>query len=333
MTTPTVTTRRSALPPSPYYNIFAIGNEAPQDTSTRCPRVVVEILGSAIEMGIDTQASVNAMSEQAYERMAIEPRLRPCDIKAYSFDGKTPIIAVGAFKAAVNANKRSVAFDFFVFKEVRDCLLSFKARTDLGLVQLTYKLDTDDDFTSRIKANYPSLFTGKVGKMKGVTVKLYIDEAVKPAYEPALRIPYHLQEKVERELRMIESDDIIEDAEGPTDWVSEMVIVPKPNNPYEIRITIDSKKTNKAIKRERNNTPTVEDLAIQLNGARCMSKLDMKGDFHQLVLDPASRSITTFRTPLGLKRYKRLSMGVCCASEMFQHEVEKALAGLHGVRN
>ena len=169
--------------------------------------------------------------------------------------------------------------------------------------------------------------------MKGVTVKLYIDEAVKPAYEPALRIPYHLQEKVERELRMIESDDIIEDAEGPTDWVSEMVIVPKPNNPYEIRITIDSKKTNKAIKRERNNTPTVEDLAIQLNGARCMSKLDMKGDFHQLVLDPASRSITTFRTPLGLKRYKRLSMGVCCASEMFQHEVEKALAGLHGVRN
>ena len=169
--------------------------------------------------------------------------------------------------------------------------------------------------------------------MKGVTVKLHIDEAFKPAYEPARRIPYHLQEKVERELRMMESDDIIEDAEGPTDWVSEMVIVPKPNNPDEIRITIDSKKANKAIKRERHNTPTVEDLAIQLNGARCMSKLDMKGGFYQLVLDPASRSITTFRTPLGLKRYKRLSMGVCCASEMFQHEVEKALAGLHGVRN
>ena len=141
VTTPTETTRRSALPPSPYYNIFAIGNEAPQDTSTRCPRVVVEILGSAIEMGIDTQASVNAMSEQAYERMAIEPRLRPCEIKAYSFDGKTPIIAVGAFKAAVKANKRSVACDFVVFKEVRDYLLSFKASTDLGLVQLTYKLD------------------------------------------------------------------------------------------------------------------------------------------------------------------------------------------------
>ena len=63
------------------------------------------------------------------------------------------------------------------------------------------------------------------------------------------------------------------------------------------------------------------------------SRIDLRGGFHQIVLHKDSRSITTFRTPLGLKRYKRLSMGVCCASEIFQHEVEKCLNGLHGVKN
>jgi hypothetical protein len=112
-----------------------------------------------------------------------------------------------------------------------------------------------------------------------------------------------------------------------------MVIVPKPSQSKEIRITIDSKKANKAIKRTRHNTPSIECLADQLNGAAFMSKLDFRGGFHQLVLHKDSRSITTFPTPLGLMRYKRLSMGVCCASEIFQHEIEKALEGLIGVRN
>ena len=177
----------------------------------------------------------------------------------------------------------------------------------------------------------PTLFTGRIGKLKDVELKLHIDHTVKPSYEPARRIPYHLQTKVEEELRRMIEDDVIEDATGPTSWVSEMVIVPKPDN--GIRITIDSKKANKAILRERHNTPSVEDLAILLNGAKFMSKLDMKGGFHQIVLHEESRAITTFRSPLGLKRYKRLSMGICCASEIIQTEVEKALVGLKGVKN
>jgi hypothetical protein len=46
-----------------------------------------------------------------------------------------------------------------------------------------------------------------------------------------------------------------------------------------------------------------------------------------------SRHTTTFRTPFGLKGYKRLAMGICCASEMFQRVIENALSGLDGARN
>ena len=292
----------------------------------------VDIVGSLIDMAVDTQSSVNAMSVAVYSSLSNKPKLQSCSVKAFSFDGKTPIKAVGSFKATAKANKRSAACEFIVFEGVRDCLLSYKACTELGLVQLTYKLEAAEDrFTAAIKSSYPTLFTGRIGKMKGVELKLHIDTSVKPVYEATRRIPYHLQAQVETELRRMIADDVIEDATGPTGWVSEMVVVPKPNN--DIRITIDSKKANKAIMRVRHNTPTVEDLGVLLNGAKFMSKLDMKGGFHQIVLDEASRSITTFRTPLSLKRYKRLSMGVCCASVMFQHEVEKALSGLIGVKN
>ena len=50
-------------------------------------------------------------------------------------------------------------------------------------------------------------------------------------------------------------------------------------------------------------------------------------------LSPESREITTFATPDGLFRYKRLLFGVCSASEQYQHEIASALTGIEGVEN
>ena len=80
--------------------------------------------------------------------------------------------------------------------------------------------------------------------------------------------------------------------------------------------------------RERQNTPTIEDLAILLNKAKVTSKLDLKIGFEQVRVGQPYRYITTFRSPRGLMQNKRLTMVICCASEMFQHEIEKKLNGL-----
>ena len=68
-----------------------------------------------------------------------------------------------------------------------------------------------------------------------------------------------------------------------------------------------------------------------MNGSKVLSKLDLKWDYQQLELSPESREITTFATPDGLFRYKRLLFGVCSASEQYQHEFASALAGIEGV--
>ena len=134
-------------------------------------------------------------------------------------------------------------------------------------------------------------------------------------------------------LEDMEKDDLIELARGPTSWISEMLAFSKPGKPEELRVVLDSRQKNKAILREGHNMPTVKELAAQLNGAKVITKIDLKGRFHQILLHPDSRYITTFRTPKGLMWYKRLSMGINCASEMFQHIIEEVLAGIKGVRN
>ena len=52
---------------------------------------------------------------------------------------------------------------------------------------------------------------------------------------------------------------------------------------------------NEAIQRTRHPIPTVDDVRFELNGAKFFTKLDLSQAYHQLELDEASRSITTFR--------------------------------------
>ena len=90
---------------------------------------------------------------------------------------------------------------------------------------------------------------------------------------------------------------------------------------------------NQAIKRERHITPTIDDMLIDLNGAKIFSKLDLNAGYHQLELDKDSRNITTFSSHVGLRRYKRLSFGISSAAEIFQNTLSTALEGLDGVKN
>ena len=70
-----------------------------------------------------------------------------------------------------------------------------------------------------------------------------------------------------------------------------------------------------------------------VNGSTVFSKLDFRMGFHQVELAEESRDLTTFVTPDGLFRYKRLSFGVNSAPEKFQHIVREVLAGCDGVLN
>jgi hypothetical protein len=70
-----------------------------------------------------------------------------------------------------------------------------------------------------------------------------------------------------------------------------------------------------------------------VNGARVFSKIDLRKAFHQLLLDEASRNLTTITTHVGLFRYTRLHMGISCASEIFTETIRVLLERCPGQIN
>ena len=109
--------------------------------------------------------------------------------------------------------------------------------------------------------------------------------------------------------------------------------MPKPKSEGQIRVCVDMRQANQAIKRERHITPTINGLVNDLNGAAVLSKLDLNQGYNQLELEPSSRYITTFSTHVGLWRYKRLNFGVSSAAEVFQNTIRETLSGISGVIN
>ena len=117
----------------------------------------------------------------------------------------------------------------------------------------------------------------------------------------------------------------------PTPWASPIVVVPKSSG--QVRICVDMREANKAVKREKHVMPTIDDLVADLNGVTVFSKLDLSSGYHQLELAPESYHITTFSTHVGLKRYKRLMFGINAASKIFQDAIEEIVTGLRGCKN
>lgn len=158
----------------------------------------------------------------------------------------------------------------------------------------------------------------------GVKIRINIDDTVTPVAQHVRRVPIALRQQVEDQLDKLLKLGIIERVNGPSPWVSPVVIVIKDNG--DVRLCIDMRRANTAIRREYHMIPTLDDLLSRLNGAKWFSRLDIKDAYHQVELHESSRFITTFITHLGMFRYTRLMFGICSASEHFQRIVEQLLS-------
>ena len=114
-----------------------------------------------------------------------------------------------------------------------------------------------------------------LGLLKGYELKLQIDDSVKPVAQPVHRILFGLRKKVEKKLEELLQADIFEEVpEGPTGWISLLVVVPK--NDGDVRVCVDILRANEAIIRERHPISTVEELLHALNGCTAFSKVAWK---------------------------------------------------------
>ena len=179
--------------------------------------------------------------------------------------------------------------------------------------------------------SYADLFSG-LGKLKGKKVHLHINENIPPIAQKYRRVPFHVRKYIEELIIKDEKPRVIERADGLTLWESPIVVIPKKDQ-NKIRICIEMRAANKAIKRKQPPTLTLNELKTILSEANVFSKLGLNQGYNQLELAEESRYITTFATRLGLYRYKRLFFGVNSASEILQEEISQALARIKGAIN
>ena len=125
--------------------------------------------------------------------------------------------------------------------------------------------------------------------------------------------------------------DIIVSVQKPTDWVNGLVVGEKPNG--KLRVCLDTKSLNKAIKREHLHLPTAEEIFSQISGASYFSKLDASSGYWQIKVDEQSSNLLPFGTPSGRYRFKSLPYGIHSASEFFQREVTSIISDISGSVN
>ena len=313
----------------PYPSENILSTKTPTST---LPTRSVNIANTTIKMTIDTGASVNIIDSDTYEKLNL--KLEPPTSLIYPYASKTPLPVLGVATVPMSFKNRHTSARLHIVHGKGGNLLSFQTAEDLGILSLAQNVNEEskppvDQYTQQIYDKYPDLFDG-IGKFRNKVVTLHIDETVQPKQQPHRRIPFHIRKDVEKELKRLEDLDIIEKAEGPTPWVSPLVVVPKKSG---IRLCLDMREANKAVKRVKHLMPTIDELITDLNGSTVFSTLDLASGYHQLELDPNSRYITTFSSHVALYRYKRLIFGINAASEIFQNAVEETIRDIPGVKN
>ena len=96
---------------------------------------------------------------------------------------------------------------------------------------------THEDVKTEVLQKFPEVFTG-ISTVKDYKAKIHVDPAVTPVAQKPQRVPFALRDKVRAHIDDLLQKDIIERVDGPSPWVSPVVIAPKPGSD-NIRLCVD----------------------------------------------------------------------------------------------
>ena len=212
------------------------------------------------------------------------------------------------------------------FEVVEGCqnILGLPTCTELRLVK---RIDTVASKTEAPLSEYVDVFKG-LGCITGVAHHIKVDPHHTPVIHPPRRVPVAKREKVRAELKRMMRLRVIKPIQEPTDWVNSMVTATKKNG--KLRICIDPRDLNKAIKREHYPLPTIEEVLTRIPKATVFSVLDATSGYWQVKLDSSSAKLCTFNTPFGRYAFQRLPFGISSAQDVFQaimHDIFKDIEG------
>ena len=268
------------------------------------------IQGTKVNCKLDTGAEANVMSFEVFSRLKNAPNIRNTNtvLTSYSNVSKKPM---GVATLQIRHRGKLFNTDFYIVEHCVSTLIGLPTCSTLGVLR---RVDG-------VSSNHKHIFDEFADVFKGLGCyphdhHIVTDPSVSPVIHPPRRVPLSIQPKLKRQLDNMERLGVISKCEEPTDWVNSLLTVEKKDK--SLRLCLDPRDLNMAIKRQHYAIPSCEDVLSRLHGKRVFTIIDMKDGFWQIKLDEASSKLCTFNTPFGRYSFKRLPFGISSAPEVFQ---------------
>ena len=248
-----------------------------------------------------------------------------------NYDGSAVSGVVGSLPATVEFRGRQHSDKIYIVQDGhpeilgKNYLIPLSVSIQCGTASVC---KTSVDSNSLFSA-FPGLVSEDLGTFKGPAHCIKLKPDAVPHAVRVRPIPLCYREAAEKEILLMDRLGIWEKVKQ-SEWVHPLVVVGKPEQ-GQVRITTDLSRLNKSVVPERHPIPHIKDLFLQLQGATVFSKLDLRKGYFHIPLHPDCRHLTTTATPLGLRQYCRLPMGLTDSASVFQRSISQALAGLPGV--
>ncbi|WP_419629159.1 reverse transcriptase domain-containing protein, partial [Thiolapillus sp.] len=293
---------------------------------------------ASLKVKVDTGAQGNILPLRIFRRMFPE-RLNPNGFPAegttetrrtilHAYNG-TPIKQFGVINLSCKYRDSDWQnAEFFVTESEGSAILGLPSSRQLRLVTVhcavqkvsTSKKQPIKD-ASHLKHMYPDRFEG-IGDFEG-ELHITLQEGAKAVVQPPRKYPIQLLDEIKSELEKMERLDVITPVTEPTDWVNALAFSRKSSG--GLRVCLDPRSLNKCIKRTHYKTPTLEEITNRLSGSKVFSKLDAKHGYWSIKLDEESSKLTTFNSPCGRFRFKRLPFGLNLSQDAFQRSMDRIL--------
>ena len=203
-------------------------------------------------------------------------------------------------------------------------------------------LQTEKNIIKWVFQKYPHLCT-RLGRSKNHIAKSIFKSTYTPSQHKGRRVPLHLLEKVENELKKLIDDKQIIKLEKCSDelFISPVVITVKKDK--SVKIALDSKKLNDAIHKNKYQMQSIDHLmdsvAVYISerknkqGKYFFSKIDLKYAYSQIPLDDNIKKHCNFNIlggkATGTYRFINGFYGLTDMPATFQKTIDKTLHDLN----
>lgn len=205
-----------------------------------------------------------------------------------------------------------------------------RAQNLLKLLKLNHLNCEEKQSIEIICSKYSDVFFLPGDKLNTTNVyqqSITLKPNINPVYVKPYRLPQAMKPEIDRQIKQMLKDNIIEEAQS--DWNSPVLLVPKKSEgSKKWRLVVDFRKLNEVIVDDKFPLPNITDILDSLAGSVYFSHLDLNQGYYQVSLSPESRKYTAFTTSTGQYQLKRLPMGLKTSCSNFSRVMSIAMSGL-----